>query len=313
MAELIVEVRDSHHRIKAIHSIEKLPLIIGRGYECDIIIPDNFVDKEHLLIEAVENGWRVTDKNTTNGMYIDGKLVIEKNLKSGDEVTIGKTHLRIMSSDHPVAPAKVLHDKINIIEAIRAMSIVMALLGLLIVAFASYEYMSMSDEVHIEKLIASTLPVIGGVLLWAAIWSLLAYIARRKLYFYYFLTVSTVYVLADLLLELIIGIVSFNVINVSISEALSYFTGGLLLVAFFYASMHKAFAISKRRKFVLANLFSWGLVAVIIFVVYANKPEFSRKPEFPAELKPPFARVVSVDSVNEFMADIDAMLKEFKN
>ena len=246
-------------------------------------------------------------------MYIDGKSVVEKNIKSGDEVVIGKTHLRFMSSGHPVAPAKVLHDKINIIEAVRAMSFILVLLCLLIVAFAGYDYMSLSDEVHIDKLIASTLPVIGGVLMWAAIWSLLAFIARRKLYFYYFLTVSTIYVLADLVLELIIGIVSFNVINTLISEALSYFTGGLLLVAFFYASMHKAFAISKRRKFVLANLFSWGLVAVVLFVVYANKPEFSRKPEFPVELKPPFARVVSAESVGEFMAETDTMLKEFKN
>ena len=151
-------------------------------------------------------------------------------------------------------------DKLNLTELVKTTGIVWLLLSVLVVfAFASYDYLTTSEEVHIEKLIAGTLPIIGGVLLWAAIWSLLSYVVRRKLYFYVFLTITVVYVLIDLFLEWLLGIVAYNVINVFISEALSYFTGGLLLAAFFYASMHYALAISKRRKFMFANLFSLGI------------------------------------------------------
>jgi len=313
MAELVVEARDAHRRILALYPVDHFPLAIGRGYDNDIILSDPHVCPRHLLVEPDEHGWRAQDLESVNGLSGNGASAPEIHLDSGDEIIIGKTHLCFYSPDHPVAATRNVHEKTGLREAARAMAIVWALLSLLVLGFAFNDYLTITTQVQVEKLIAGTLPVVAAVFIWAGGWSLLAYIVRRRLHFYYFLGVSVAYVLLDMLLESVIGVVAFNIVNSWILEALSYFTGGVLLVALFYASMHQAFAISSRRKLVLANLFSWGLIAMVVFVVYANKPDFDRNPEYPAELKPPVMRIASLEKFDVFMNDTETMLKEFDN
>ena len=125
--------------------------------------------------------------------------------------------------------------------------------------------------------------------------------------------VSVVYILADVMLENLMGFLAFNLNNMLLSQVLSYITGGLLLAALFYASMRKALTVSKRRRLLLANVFSWAIVAVVGLVVIANRPEFNRNPEFPSELKPPFSRLVAVKSVDAFVAETEKMLTNFEH
>ena len=101
MAAVIVEVRDSHHRIKAVHRVDNLPLTIGRGYNNDIILSDPFVESSHLLVEPSDNGWQVTDQQSVNKFYLADDAVTQAHVTSGDEIIVGKTYLRFVSPDHP--------------------------------------------------------------------------------------------------------------------------------------------------------------------------------------------------------------------
>lgn len=313
MARLVVEVRDAHRRILGLYPVNSFPCAIGRGYNNDIILSDPHVCARHLQVDQDEQGWRVRDLGSINGTDGVTDAATEMQLQSGDEIVIGRTHLRFFAPDHPVAATRQLHEKTGLLEAARAMAVIWALLSMLVLGFAFNDYLTRTSEVQVQKLIAGTLPVVIGVLIWAGGWSLLAYIVRRRPYFYYFLGVSVVYVLLDILLESVVGIVGFNIGNNRIVEALSYFTGGVLLVGLFYASMRQAFAISGRRRLLLANLFSWGLIAVVVFVVYANKPEFARDPEYPGELKPPVMRIAPLEKFEVFMDDTQTMLNKFDN
>lgn len=313
MAQLVVEVRDAHRRVLGFYPVERFPLNIGRAYDNDIILADPHVCARHLQVDEAGDGWNARDLNSVNGMHDDGSHSAERPLNSGDEIVIGKTHLYFFAPDHPVAETRNLHEKTSLLEASRALAIGWALLSVLVLSFAVADYMSRTDAVQVEKLIAGALPVVVGVLIWTGGWSLLAYIVRRRMHFFYFLSIAVAYVLLDLLLETLVGFIAFNIASNWISEALSYFTGGILLVALFYASMRQAFAVSSRRSLLLANLFSWGLVAVIVFVVYANLPEFDRNPQYPAELKPPVLRVVDTEAFDVFMDNTAIMLQKFDN
>lgn len=312
MAELVVEVRDSHHRIQGFYPLRALPASIGRGYDNDIILDDPHVCARHLVIDGDESGWQVRDDDSVNGVQGNDGERADYHVSSGDEIVIGRTHLRFFAPDHPVDAARRLHDRSNILDGLLVMGGILGLLSVMMLVFAFNDYLTIEREVQVEKLIVGTLPVVVAVLIWAGGWSLLAYIVRRHLYFYYFLSISVVYVLLDLILEILIRLVAFNIINSWIIEALSYFTGGILLVGLFYASMRQAFVISTRRALSLANIFSWGLVAVFVFVAYANRAEFSRNPDYPAELKPPMVRVVPLQSFDRFMQNTESMLDEFK-
>lgn len=306
MAGLVVELRDAHRRLLGHHRAQQFPLSIGRGYDNDLIVADPHVDAHQLRIEPEQQGWLVTDIGSGVNAGTQQSLI------SGDELVIGKTHLRLLALDHPVEETRPLRDT-SVLEIGKSIGLGLALVLALMFSYAFYEYMQISEELLPGKLIADTLPLVAGVMIWAGVWSLFAYIVRHHLYFHYFLAVTVAYVLIDLLLDVAVSFFAFNNSSLWLPDVLSYFTGGLLLVALFYASMHQAFVMSRRRKWVLANLFSWGLVAVIVFAVSANQPEFARNPEYPAELKPPGFRVTAAESFDAFMVEAEKLLNDFND
>jgi len=77
----------------------------------------------------------------------------------------------------------------------------------------------------------------------------------------------------------------------------------LLLAVLLYFNMQKALALPKKRQWLMAHLFSWGLVGVSLFVVMANKADFNSAPEYSSVLKPPFSRWVKSDNLDYFIND----------
>jgi len=311
LAGLIIEVQDYLRQTKAYYPVKEFPLRIGRGYSNDIILADPHVCAEHLVIHADDSGeWSAQDLDTKNGVHVLNENGKQKELKlsSGDMPVIGKTQLRFVNPEHPVEPARQLRDKNNMVDALRSVAVIWALLSLLILGVSIDGYLSTSNEVHIEKLIAGALPVVSGIFLWSALWALLAFIVRRRLSFKFMLTVSSVYYLADILLSTIIDYLAYNLNSTGFVDVVSYVTAGVLLAVLIYVSMEKALSLSKKRRFFLANVFSWALVVIIIFVVYANKPAFKNRPEYPSELKPPFSRLSPATDLNSFMAETETLM-----
>ncbi len=48
---------------------------IGRGADCDLILPDPTVSREHARLAGDKAGWRIEDLASKNGVQIDGRLV----------------------------------------------------------------------------------------------------------------------------------------------------------------------------------------------------------------------------------------------
>ena len=93
--------------------------------------------------------------------------------------------------------------------------------GILTVLGAGYLvelYLTTSGKIQIEKLMVGTLPIMGGVLVWASAWSLLAYIVKRKLFFHFQLIVSSAYILLALVIENIVDYFEYNISNQIIVE-----------------------------------------------------------------------------------------------
>lgn len=65
-------------------------LVIGRGAECDIVIPERRISREHVRVwRAVEGDYFVEDLNSKNGTHVNGeRLEIPRLLTEGDEIQI---------------------------------------------------------------------------------------------------------------------------------------------------------------------------------------------------------------------------------
>jgi hypothetical protein len=65
-------------------------LIIGRRETCDICLPFPNISAVHCELNFRNGYWYIRDRNSTNGVKVNGARVQEKLLHPRDEVCIGK-------------------------------------------------------------------------------------------------------------------------------------------------------------------------------------------------------------------------------
>ena len=63
---------------------------IGRSSENNIILDDITVSRNHALLSVRKGNIKITDNNSTNGIYINNVIESDSELKSGDKIQIGK-------------------------------------------------------------------------------------------------------------------------------------------------------------------------------------------------------------------------------
>ncbi|HHB90124.1 MAG TPA: FHA domain-containing protein [Anaerolineae bacterium] len=70
--------------------LDKDRLTIGRGPDCDIILPDRVVSRRHACIERRNGDYFITDDHSKNGTFVNGEPVTDRprQLIDGDEIQI---------------------------------------------------------------------------------------------------------------------------------------------------------------------------------------------------------------------------------
>ena len=70
--------------------IEQEQVVIGRGSDCDIVLPERQASRHHARIERDERGYLLRDLGSKNGTCVNGQEVRDKpyRLKDGDEIQI---------------------------------------------------------------------------------------------------------------------------------------------------------------------------------------------------------------------------------
>lgn len=72
--------------------------IIGSSSPCDIQIPDEGVQNQHLSVRFSSGHWTLTDLDSDAGTFLNGKRVHRAELDDGDKIMIGKAgfHIKIL-------------------------------------------------------------------------------------------------------------------------------------------------------------------------------------------------------------------------
>jgi hypothetical protein len=69
--------------------VDEAELILGRGEECDVVIPDRQVSREHARIRLEGEGYVLEDLGSKNGTFVNGQRLSEPHLlQDGDEIQI---------------------------------------------------------------------------------------------------------------------------------------------------------------------------------------------------------------------------------
>lgn len=77
------------------HVLTKSATIIGRDQTADIVIDDNYVSKQHAILQLNEAGVALLDLNSTNGTRVNSTETSYSILRNGDVISIGQYRLKV--------------------------------------------------------------------------------------------------------------------------------------------------------------------------------------------------------------------------
>lgn len=83
--------------------LEQETYVLGRNAQCDVVLSDSSVSKQHARLGGRQGAWSIEDLDSRNGVSVNGERVANATLVDGDRITLGRVEL-VFESDAP-APA----------------------------------------------------------------------------------------------------------------------------------------------------------------------------------------------------------------
>jgi hypothetical protein len=73
----------------------KARMVLGRSSSCELVLGDDTVSRRHAELRVEEGRWLLRDLGSANGTYVNGRRVVEAEVRSGDVVHLGGCRLRL--------------------------------------------------------------------------------------------------------------------------------------------------------------------------------------------------------------------------
>jgi diguanylate cyclase (GGDEF)-like protein len=74
-------------------------MTIGRDALCDVEVTDDFISRVHAMLEISEQGWRIIDRGSLNGTFVNEVKITEQVLFPGDRIRVGNHIFKFLSAD----------------------------------------------------------------------------------------------------------------------------------------------------------------------------------------------------------------------
>jgi adenylate cyclase len=81
-----------------VHTFTSGEVVLGRSPECQVVLKDFGISRNHAKIVVGEDGVRIIDMKSKNGTQVNGVQIVEAQLKDGDKILLGKLPLTFSKS-----------------------------------------------------------------------------------------------------------------------------------------------------------------------------------------------------------------------
>ncbi len=305
MAKIVVEIFHTGQVPQEYRMFDAQEIHIGRGYQNDCIITDPFVSEEHCVLWWQEGQWILEDTHSDNGVYSRRlqKEVEKVGIEPGDEFVIGRTRLRFVDPEQAVEATKLLilrsksHRRLS--RAVNAWS----LICLTLLLYAVNMYLESFERLSLNKLMAISLWQMVSVLIWASIWSFVGRLIKHRTQFWGQVSVTCLFWI--MLLPVSYGIDTAGYLLNSFIIHWSIFA--VLMSALFAMLLTRNLSIatnlSRVKQMMISGTISLLIISIGTISYVAFKDEFNPRPNYYAQLQPPFFKVRPSQPISSFIAE----------
>jgi len=189
MNSIIVKVGDVFYKHRFTDSDDDRSLSIGRALSNDIILPDPYIGPSQLKLQLTDDDeydWRVSNGDETNPVFLNKKIVESSqfNIRSGDELTIGRTSVAVYTEDHEIPETREFSFT-NWLHNHKFKPLIAGVMLFLLIALSLWTgYIEMSSEPDFSDLSIAAIIVVLSTLVWVSVWSLSGHLLKGNHYFF---------------------------------------------------------------------------------------------------------------------------------
>ncbi len=310
--EIIIEEINRGHKLIGRHKFNQQTIEIGRGYHSDIILSDPHVCAEHLAIEFDGENWRVTDRGSINGCFLDdGKKPANGHIvHSGDIITLGKSQIRIVFPHHPVATSISLSPFENLINLTKNPAVLIANILFFALLTGWIFYLNNPKEVTFTQLLV---PAVGLTLmfaLWPGAVSLVSHLTKHDARIFTQLGICFIFYNLTWLTDFTEALAQFNTSSQFPLTPLVSLLPIVITFCLFWLNCYIGFHMSDTRRIVVATSLTALLFGGGFLVQMSKKPDFSVRPDFNSTLLIPEFLFAKSSSVDKFIDNSDKLFKK---
>jgi hypothetical protein len=70
-------------------------ITLGRSSSCQLVFADDTVSRRHAALVVRDGAWHVVDLGSSNGTFVNGRRVLEAEVRPGDELQLGAARLTL--------------------------------------------------------------------------------------------------------------------------------------------------------------------------------------------------------------------------
>lgn len=316
MDALIIEILDRFGKIKERHRVDSFPYKIGRGFSNHLIVDDPYISPSHITIEQSENGFSLTDTDSSNGVFQVHPLqkISSLDLENNSRIRIGHTDIRFHFTNHKITETLKDRDMPSQLSMLVTNGFILPIIWFIFsCAFMLDTYIESTGIVTFQKLLSETFPLILVMAIWALIWSVVSKLVTRRFYFSFHAAWVTSLTLASTLIDNFSNYIEFIFSLEGSSYFMSLIASLIITSTLLYGHLHysSTFSVKKAK---LASIFtSVVIIGIIEIFSLLNATEYSNTPKYSAVIKPPAFILTTPDSVETFFNQTNTIRKNIDN
>lgn len=303
---IVVEQAARGHRSSGHHRFEGRCVRIGRAYDNDLIIDEIHVSPHHAELRCDDEGiWWLYDLDSNNGLMDRRHQRRQSPLRidSGDEIWLGKAHLRFYDPQHPVEAAINLGATETLLYSLTNPVLALVIVACAIVLLTGIEWQQTFKPFRWKEFLPEAIGLPLSAFIWASIWAGVGRLLKHDSRFVAQIIVSFAYLIAMQLWLIVTAIVAFNSSSFVVLKTLFYGGGGVLFAVLLAFNMRIATSLGARQRVYYANGMAWILVAlIVVFAEYGGRERFGQ-PQYVNLMFPPAMRVAPSVSAGRYETD----------